>query len=101
MGLMSEAQRAGRWSQKVTRNGESDDSAMQWALSSLSHGGVYRHLEPRSHQRTQTGCGPVTRQRELSRVSQERSLVKREQDVVVEIEREQRQTRHEVASVSA
>ena len=57
MGLMSEAQRAGRWSQRVTRDGDSDDSAMQWALSSLSHGGVYRHLEPRSHRRTQTGCG--------------------------------------------
>ena len=55
MGLMSEAQRAGRWSQKATRDGDSDDSAMQWALSSLSHGGVYRHLEPRSHRRTQTG----------------------------------------------
>ena len=86
MGLMSEAQRAGRWSQKATRDGDSDDSAMQWALSSLSHGGVYRHLEPRSHRRTQTGCGPVTRQRELSRVSQERFSVKREQDVVVEPE---------------
>ena len=54
MGLMSEAQRAGRWSQRVTRDGDSDDSAMQWALSSLSHGGVYRHLKPRSHWRTQT-----------------------------------------------
>ena len=86
MGLMSEAQRAGRWSQEVTRDGDSDDSAMQWALSSLSHGGVYRHLKPRSHWRTQTGCGPVTRQRELSRVSQERFSVKREQDVVVEPE---------------
>ena len=42
MGLMSEAQRAGRWSQEVTRDGDSDDSAMQWALSSLSHGGLYR-----------------------------------------------------------
>ena len=52
MGLMSEAQRAGRWSQKVTRDGESDDSAMQWALSSLSHGGLYRHRRPR----TQTHC---------------------------------------------
>ena len=47
MGLMSEAQRAGRWSQKVTRDGESDDSAMQWALSSLSHGGLYRLSKPR------------------------------------------------------
>ena len=54
MGLMSEAQRAGRWSQEVTRDGDSDDSAMQWALSSLSHGGVYRHLKPRTHWRTQT-----------------------------------------------
>ena len=54
MGLMSEAQRAGRWSQKATRDGDSDDSAMQWALSSLSHGGVYRHLKPRYHRRTQT-----------------------------------------------
>ena len=54
MGLMSEAQRAGRWSQEVTRDGDSDDSAMQWALSSLSHGGVYRHLKPRYHRRTQT-----------------------------------------------
>ena len=48
MGLMSKAQRAGRWSQEVTRDGDSDDSAMQWALSSLSHGGVYRHRTPRS-----------------------------------------------------
>ena len=54
MGLMSEAQRAGRWSQEVTRDGDSDDSAMQWALSSLSHGGVYRHLKPRTHWRTET-----------------------------------------------
>ena len=56
MGLMSEAQRAGRWSQKATRDGESDDSAMQWALytlSSLSHGGVYRHRR-QEHLRTQT-----------------------------------------------
>ena len=48
MGLMSEAQRAGRWSQEVTRDGDSDDSAMQWALSSLSHGGLYRHRRPRT-----------------------------------------------------
>ena len=48
MGLMSEAQRAGRWSQRVTRDGDSDDSAMQWALSSLSHGGLYRHRRPRT-----------------------------------------------------
>ena len=48
MGLMSEAQRAGRWSQEVTRDGDSDDSAMQWALSSLSHGGLYRHRRPRA-----------------------------------------------------
>ena len=54
MGLMSKAQREGRWIQKATRDGESDDSAMQWALSSLSHGGVYRHLKPRYHRRTQT-----------------------------------------------
>ena len=58
MGLMSEAQRAGRWSQEVTRDGDSDDSAMQWALSSLSHGGVYRHLKPRYHRRTQTRTIP-------------------------------------------
>ena len=48
MGLMSEAQRAGRWSQKATRDGDSDNSAMQWALSSLSHGGLYRHRTPRA-----------------------------------------------------
>jgi len=46
---------------------------------------VFTAIAAQEHLRTQTvrqAVGTVTRQRELSRVSQERSYAKREQDVV-------------------
>ena len=85
MGLMSEAQRAGRWSQEVTRDGDSDDSAMQWALSSLSHGGLYRHRRPSLGELRQA-VGTVTAStRAVPSIA--RRFLRRERDVIVKRER--------------